>query len=297
MNFAKQSFGEKVFDIFNITVMIFLLVIFSWPLIFVLSASLSDPLAVATGRVWVLPVGFNLEAYREILRFNHIWIGYRNTIIYTFFGTILNIVMTICAAYPLSKKDFMPRHFFMTMFLITMYFSGGLIPTYLVVLRLGLVNTIWAMLLPSAVSFFNIIIMRTFFQTSIPTALHEAAKLDGANEAQILLRVVLPLSTPIMAVMALFYGVGRWNSFFDALIYLTDINRYPLQIFLRNILIRNQVDISTVGLDVAQVAARQHLARTIQYGVIVVASVPVLMLYPFAQRYFVKGVMIGSIKG
>ena len=180
--------------------------------------------------------------------------------------------------------------------MFTMFFSGGLIPSYMVVVKLGIYDTIWAMLLPSAVHVMYIIIMRTYFQTSIPQSLHEAAELDGANTAQVLWHIVLPLSGPILAVMALYYGVGKWNSYFDALVYMSSTSKYPLQMFLREILINNQVDLNMVGLDLAAAEAKMHLAQVIKYGVIVVASLPVLCVYPFVQKYFVKGVMIGAVK-
>ena len=295
--FMKQTLGDKIFDIVNITIMALLVVIFLWPLIFVVSASVSDPSAVLLGKVWLLPVGFNLDGYKAILDYKNIWIGYRNTLIYTVLGTLLNLAMTVCAAYPLSRKDFVPRNFFMGMFMFTMYFSGGLIPTYLVVVKLGILDTIWAMILPGAVSIFYVIIMRTYFQTSIPKTLYEAAELDGANSVQILWRIVLPLSAPILAVLGLYYAVGHWNDYFTALVYMTSPEKYPLQMFLRDILIQNQVDINMIGLSPAEAEAKRMLAQTLKYGVIVVASVPVLCLYPFVQKYFVKGVMVGSLKG
>lgn len=293
----RQSWHDRVFDAVNITVMAVLFLVFLWPLIFVLSASFSDPAAVWNGKMWFLPVGFNVNCYKEILHYKSIWTGYGNTILYTVVGTLVNLAMTVCAAYPLSRKDFVPRNFFMGMFVFTMYFGGGLIPTYLVVQKLGMLDTMWAMVVPGAVSIFNVIITRTYFQTSIPETLQEAAELDGANSAQYLVHIVLPLSTPILAVMALYYGVGHWNSYFDALIYLQDTNKYPLQMFLRDILIQNKVDLNMTGLDPAQAEAKRQLAQTIKYGVMIVASVPVLCFYPFVQKYFVKGVMIGAIKG
>lgn len=295
--FFRQSVGDQTFDVVNVVLMVVLLIIFLWPLIFVLSASVSDPNAVQTGKVWLFPVGFNLDGYKAILEYKNIWTGYKNTIIYTVLGTIINLIMTVCAAYPLSQKEFVPRKILTKLFLFTMYFSGGLIPTYLVVVKLGLYDTIWAMLLPGAVSIFNVIIVRTYFETSIPRELHEAAELDGANSVQVLWHIVLPLSAPILAVMALYYGVGHWNSYFDALVYMGSPSKYPLQLFLRDILINNQVDLNMAGLDIAAAEAKRQLAETVKYGVIVVASVPVLCLYPFAQKYFVKGVMIGAVKG
>ncbi len=293
-----QCKQDKAFDIFNTIFMAIMFLVFAWPLWFVLIASFSDPSATWNGEVLLWPVGFNLECYKEVFSYTDLWIGYRNTIFYTVVGTIINLIMTICAAYPLSRKDFMMRNFFMVMFMITMYFGGGLIPTYLVVQKLNMLDTVWAILIPSACSIFNVIITRTYFQTNIPETLQEAAELDGANTFQFLTRIVLPLSGPILAVMALYYGVGRWNSFFDALIYLQDKDLYPLQMFLRNILIQNTVNVNTITVsDPAQQAAKAQLAQTIKYGVIVVASVPLLCIYPFVQKYFVKGVMIGAIKG
>ena len=294
--FAKQCVQDKVFDIANILIMVILTFIFVWPLIFVLSASVSDPAAVTLGKVWLFPKGFNLEGYKAIFNYKNIWVGYKNTVIYTALGTTLNLFMTICAAYPLSRKDFMPRKALTRIFMFTMFFSGGLIPSYMVVVKLGIYDTIWAMLLPSAVHVMYIIIMRTYFQTSIPQSLPEAAELDGANTAQVLWHIVLPLSGPILAVMALYYGVGKWNSNFDALVYMSSTSKYPLQMFLREILINNQVDLNIVGLDLAAAEAKMHLAQVIKYGVIVVASLPVLCVYPFVQKYFVKGVMIGAVK-
>lgn len=296
-NFLRQSRKDQLFDVLNITIMIALLVLFLWPLIFVLSASVSAPAAVTTGKVLLLPVDFNLDGYKAILNYKQIWIGYKNTIIYTVVGTTVNLVMTICAAYPLSRKDFLPRNVLMALFMFTMFFSGGLIPSYLVVVKLGLIDTIWAMILPGAVSIFYVIIVRTYFQTSIPQSLYEAAELDGANTAQILVKIILPLSKPIIAVMALYYGIAHWNSFFDAMIYLMNSEKYPIQMFLRDILIENKVDLTMVGLDPAQAEAKRQLTEIIKYGVIVVASVPVLCFYPFVQKYFVKGVMIGAVKG
>jgi len=292
-----QSWHDTVFDIINITIMVILFVLFVWPLLFVFSASFSDPNAVWNGKMWGIPVGFNVECYKTILRYKNIWVGYRNTIVYTVLGTVINLIMTICAAYPLSRKDFVPRNFLMGMFVFTMYFGGGLIPTYLVVQKLGMLDTLWAMVIPGAVSIYNVIVTRTYFQSNIPESLQEVAELDGANSAQFLIYIVLPLSAPIIAVMALYYGVGHWNSYFSALIYLQDMKKYPLQMFLRDILIQNEVDLNMFGLDTAQAEAKQRLAQTIKYGVIIVASVPVLCIYPFVQKYFVKGVMIGAIKG
>ena len=210
----------------------------------------------------------------------------------------MNLIMTVCGAYPLSRKDFMPRHFIMVLLLITMYFSGGLIPTYLVVSKLGLINTRWAMIIPGAMSVYNMIVTRTYFMNSIPPSLQEAATLDGASSFQYLVRVVLPLSKPILAVIGLYYAVGHWNDFYSALIYLYDDSLLPLQSFLRDILMSTKLTLNnTSSMDMATVAAKAQLAQTLKYSVIIVSTVPVLCIYPFIQKYFVKGVMIGSVKG
>lgn len=294
----KRSYSDKIFDIVNLLVMVILLVIFVWPLWFVVIASFSNPNQVWMGEVVLWPKGFTLISYETLLEYERIWVGYRNTLFYTVVGTLVNLVMTVCGAYPLSRKDFLPRHFFMFLFMLTMYFGGGLIPTYLVVSGLGLVDTRWAMIIPGAVSIYNIIITRTYFMNSIPASLQEAATLDGANSFQYLMRVVLPLSKPIIAVIALYYAVGHWNDFYTALIYINKQEYMPLQSFLRDILMSNKMTLNDMqGLDAAAAEARMRLAQTLKYSVIIVSTVPVLCIYPFIQKYFVKGVMIGSVKG
>lgn len=294
----KKSYSDRVFDIVNIIIMLALLVIFLWPLWFVVIASFSNPNEVWNGNVILLPKGFTLSAYEAVSQYKMIWTGYKNTIIYTVVGTFINLVMTICAAYPLSRKDFVPRNFLMFIFMLTMYFSGGLIPTYLVVSKMHLLNTPWAMMIPGAVSIYNVIITRTYFVNSIPSSLQEAAELDGANTFQFLMKIVLPLSKPIIAVIALYYAVGHWNDFFTALIYLNDKELMPLQSFLRDLLMSNKMSLNNMqGLDAAQAEAKMQLSQTLKYSAIIVSTVPVLCIYPFIQKYFVKGVMIGSVKG
>ena len=295
---VKRSYSDKIFDSVNVAVMIFLLIIFVWPLWFVVIASVSNPNEVWNGNVILLPKGFTLMAYEELMKYKMIWTGYRNTIFYTVVGTLVNLVVTICAAYPLSRKDFMPRNFFMFLFMLTMYFSGGLIPTYLVVNKVGLVNSPWAMIIPGACSIYNVIITRTYFINSIPSTLQDAAELDGANSFQYLMRVVLPLSKPIIAVIGLYYAVGHWNDFYTALIYLYKEDLMPLQSFLRDMLMSTKMTLNNLsGLDTATVELKTHLAQTLKYSVIIVSTVPVLCIYPFIQKYFVKGVMVGSVKG
>ena len=295
---VKRSYSDKIFDIVNLLVMVILLVIFVWPLWFVVIASFSNPNQVWMGEVVLWPKGFTLVSYETLLEYERIWVGYRNTLFYTVVGTLVNLAMTICGAYPLSRKDFLPRHFFMFLFMLTMYFGGGLIPTYLVVSGLGLVDTRWAMIIPGAVSIYNIIITRTYFMNSIPASLQEAATLDGANSFQYLMRVVLPLSKPIIAVVGLYYAVGHWNDFYTALIYLYNEDLMPLQSFLRDMLMSTKLTLNNLsGMDTATVELKTHLAQTLKYSVIIVSTVPVLCIYPFIQKYFVKGVMVGSVKG
>ena len=296
---VKTSYADKIFDIINVIVMIILLVIFVWPLWFIVIASVSNPNEVWNGNVLLWPKGFTMAAYEAVIEYKSIWIGYRNTIFYTVVGTMINLVMTVCAAYPLSRKDFMPRNFFMFMFMLTMYFGGGLIPTYLIVNKLGMINTVWAMMIPGARSIYNVIITRTYFINSIPGSLKDAAELDGANSFQYLVKVVLPLSKPIIAVIALYYAVGHWNDYFTALIYINKTGLMPLQSFLRDLLMSNKLTMgnSMGGLDAATAEAKMQLSQTLKYSAIIVSTVPVLCIYPFIQKYFVKGVMIGSVKG
>ena len=231
-----------------------------------------------------------------VFRDSMIMTGYRNTLYYTILGTAINLVMTVLAAYPLSRKDWVGRGFFMAVVMFTMFFSGGTIPTYLLMNDLGLINTTWAIVLPGAVSVYNAIVMRTFFINSIPLELQEAAQVDGCSNTRLLLRIVLPLSKPILAVMVLFYGVAHWNAFFGALIYITESDRYPLQLVLRSILIQNTASQDMLG-EVDTLGNRVMLAETIKYALIIVSTLPMMVLYPFLQRFFEKGVMVGSVKG
>ncbi|TCM43542.1 carbohydrate ABC transporter permease [Kribbella sp. VKM Ac-2568] len=265
------------------------------PLIYVVANSFSSASAVSGGRVFLWPVEPSLRAYREALSDPQILKGYYNSLIYAVGGTFISVTLTIAIAYPLSRKTFFGRNVIMSVLLFTMLFSGGLIPTYLVVQDLGLLNTRWAMVIPSAIGVWQVIIARTFFRSTIPDDLYEAAVLDGASDLRFLWSVVLPLSKPVIAVIALMYAIFQWNTYFDALVYLKDPGLYPLQIVLRNILILN----STTGSasDVAQQLERQQLANVLKYALIVISSLPVLLIYPFIARHFTKGVMVGAVKG
>ncbi|AYB44250.1 carbohydrate ABC transporter permease [Paenibacillus lautus] len=288
-----RSRADRLFDWFNYGFLALLLIVILYPLYFIVIASVSDPISVGGGKVWLFPVDFTLEGYQKILENQAIWVGYKNTILYMAVGTAVNVAITVTGAYPLSRKDMYGRNLFMFLITFTMFFSGGLIPTYLLVKSLGLMNSMWALILPGAVSVWNLIITRTFFQHNIPEELREAADMDGCSDFRFFLQVALPLSKAILAVLVLFYGVGHWNSFFSALIYLRDEAQYPLQLVLRNILIQNEVQ----ELMNLELGAGSNLSESIKYGVIIVASIPVLILYPMVQKYFVKGVMIGSLKG
>ncbi|MEC0201578.1 carbohydrate ABC transporter permease [Paenibacillus lautus] len=291
-----ETRGDRMFNVINYTILILVTIIVMYPLVFVLSASFSDPQAVLRGEMLLWPKGVNLNSYVKIFQNKDIISGFTNTLVYTSLGTFINLTMTILAAYPLSRKDFVGRNAIMALLVFTMFFSGGLIPTYLLIKNLGMLNTLWVMIIPNAVSIWNIIIMRTFFQQSIPGELQEAATIDGCSNIKILTRIILPLSMPIIAVTILFYAVGHWNAFFNALLYLSDKDKFPLQLILREILIQGQTN-DMVKMSTESAIKQQREVEGIKYAVLVVANIPVLALYPFLQRYFVKGVMIGAIKG
>lgn len=268
-----------------------------YPLIFVVSASFSSGEALMRGEVWLLPKGVNLDAYRTIFKMPEILRGFVNSLFYTALGTAVNVVFTVLAAYPLSRKDLYGRPVLMFLFAFTMMFSGGLIPTYLLVRDLKLLNSVWALILPGALSVWNMTITMNFFRGNLPDEMLEATQIDGCNDVQFLWRFAVPLSKSILAVIALFYAVGHWNSYFSALIYLTDARKYPLQLVLRDILINNQLDISSSQMDVQTMLRKEYLQDLLKYAIIVVSTVPMMILYPFVQKYLVKGVMLGSLKG
>lgn len=291
----SRSRGDVIFDAINYTFMALLSLAVIYPLYFVLVSAFSEP-NLAGGSLLLFPKHFTLEGFERIFQDQSIWMGYRNTILYTVLGTSINVVLTLTAGYALSRRDLYGRNLFMFVIVFTMFFGGGLIPTYLLVKDLGMVNTMWALVIPNAASAYNIIITRTFFQSTIPHEVLESAQIDGSSDFRFFLQIALPLSLPIVAVMILFYAVGHWNAYFNALIYISSYELQPLQIILRNILISN--DISQMFVEeVHDIAEQQRLLELMKYGVIVVSTVPILMLYPFLQKYFVKGVMIGSLKG
>lgn len=282
---------DRVFLTVDAIILIFFGTIILYPLIFVVLSSFSAGQVSMTLKV----PRWSLEGYRAVFEYQRIWTGYANSFYYMIVGTTINLIVTICAAYPLSKPNLIGRKPFMLLFVFTMYFSGGLIPSYLLVRRLGLLNTAWSILLPGAMSVYNMIVMRTYFATQIPQELCEAAEIDACGAFRFLIRIVLPLSTPILAVIGLFYAVGHWNSYFNAMIYINKRELLPLQVFLREILVLNQLDAS--NMDPEEMIRLQERAELMRYSLIVVASLPVMIVYPFVQRYFVKGMMLGAIKG
>ena len=295
MPFIKFTWPERVFQYFNYIFMICFALITLYPLMYVFFASVSRPeLFVGHSGLLLRPLGFTIGGYQLVFQNPMLLRAYGNTILYMTVGTILNLIMTTIGAFVLSRRDFKLKVPIMMMIVFTMFFSGGLIPTYLLVMGLGLGNTMWALILPSAISSFNLIIMRTYF-LNIPSTYEEAARIDGANDVVILVRIILPLCMPIVAVMILFYGVGHWNSWFSAMIYLRSREMFPLQLILREILIladtRNMLIGVEAGID------QEPIAEIIRYATIMVATVPILFVYPFLQKYFVKGIMLGGVKG
>ena len=291
----KQSRTDKVFGTVVAAIVAFAVFITLYPLVFVLSASISNPMEVFQGNVWLLPKGINFEAYKQVFMNKKIWTGYRNTIFYTCLGTLIATTLSISAAYPLARRKLYGKKILMTYFMITMFFNGGMVPTYLIVQKLGLYNSVWAVILVNMVTVYNIIVAKTFIHTSIPEELYEAAEIDGCGDIRAFFKVVLPLSTPIIAVLTLFYGVAYWNNYFNGLIYVGSSDRYPLQLILRDILLSNATSemVDAMETDINKLMVSESL----KYAVVVVSSVPMLILYPFLQKFFVKGVMIGSVKG
>ena len=267
-----------------------------YPLIYIVSSSFSSPAAVSAGKVTLWPVDFSLRGYQAVFEYKSVFIGYRNTIFYTVVGTLINVAMTMLAAYALARKTLPGRGFFTFLLTFTMMFNGGLIPNYILMKDLHIINTVWAILLPGAISAYNLVVTRTFIQNTIPDDLLEAAQIDGCSDTQFFFQFVLPLSKAVMAVITLYYAVTHWNAYFKAFIYLNDRNLYPLQIYLREILIMNSMDTESI-MDPDQMEAMQGMADLLKYSLIVVSTAPILCIYPFLQRYFIKGVMIGSLKG
>jgi len=292
-----RSTPDLLFDIFIFVVAALAFLVVAYPLYFIVIASVSDSTLVSTGQVLLFPKGFSLFGYQEIFQDARIWTGYKNTIIYSVLGTALNLILTLPAAYVLSRTEFRARRFLMFFFVFTMFFNGGLIPTYLLIKDLNMIDTMWVFIIPFSVNVFNLIITRTFFETAIPREMYEAASIDGCSHFGFFTKVVLPLSKAVISVIGLYYLVWHWNDFFTGLIYIRDNSLQPLQLVLRDILISNQVFSEGAGSGGAAGGYAQRYADQIKYGVIIVSTLPILIIYPFIQKYFEKGVMIGSVKG
>ena len=294
-NALRMTGGDRVFVGSIYFILCVLGIIFLAPMLNVIASSFSSPSAVNMGKVTVFPIDFTLRGYSMVLANKKLVIGYSNTIFYTVFGTVINIVLTILAAYPLSRKDFEARGIMMKIYTFTMYFSGGIIPTYLLYKNMGLIDTRTVMLISSALSIYNLIVMRTFFQTNIPEEIIEATKIDGCSDFRFLVQFVVPLSKAIVAVMVLFYAIGHWNTYFDAYLYLSDEKKYPLSLFFQMLLGGLVTKGQTV--DNEALSESQQYKEVIQYALIMVTCVPVWCCCPFLQKYFVQGIMIGSVKG
>ena len=294
--FRHMSLGDQLFTFLIYLFLCIILVIIAYPLLYVISASFSDPQAVISGEVLLFPVRPTLRGYEAVFKNRKILSGFGNSIFYLVVGTVINLVMTMLCAYPLSRKEFTARGKISLFFVFTMYFSGGMVPSYILINKLGMLNTRWAMLIPMAMSTYNMIICRTYMVNSIPEELYEASQMDGCTPFKYLLHVVTPLCKPILAVLTLYYGVSRWNDYFTAMLYLYDEQLQPLTIVMREILIMGKVDMTQVT-DASAVSKLQGMSELLKYSTIVVACVPVMALYPMIQKHLVKGVMIGAVKG
>lgn len=292
----KQAWDDRCFDIIVNAILIILTIIAIYPIYFVVLASISDPYATAAGETLLLPSGLTWEGYVHILHYNKLWVGYGNTIIYTVGSAIVGVVVTTLAGYALSRRDLVGRNFLMKLFVFTMYFNGGIVPLYLVMRGLNLINTYAIVILLGGFATYNLVVARTFFESKIPMELYEAASVDGCGNGRYFFQIVLPLSKEIMTVLVLYYAVSQWNNYFNAMIYTTKTNLRPLQLVLRDILINAQT-MTTEGMTAEEMAAQQRLAETTKYCVMVVSALPVLVMYPFLQKFFINGVMVGAVKG
>lgn len=291
---------DVIFDTINAVLIALVVLACAYPIYYTIVASFSDPDAVIGGKVYLWPVKPTLDTYRSVLHYSSIWVGYRNTLFYTVVGTIYNLLLLLPASYALSRPTLKGRGIIMGFFVFTMYFGGGTIPFYLQMKSMGFIDNVLVMIVPGAFSVYNMIITRTYFQ-SFPETLREAAIIDGASEFRVFTQIIIPLSDSIIAVMALYHAVGHWNSYMGALLYLNSSEKYPLQLIMRQVLLQNtSISLDVTGMDpeeLADIARRTKLAHTMKYSLIIVANLPVMVAYPFVQRYFVKGVMIGAIKG
>lgn len=288
---------DKIFNIVNHTLLILFLIIELYPLIYIVSCSFSAGDALVSGKVKLLPVNFTLDGYATVFEYKSMWSGFKNSVVYTVSGTIIGVILTILAAYPLSRPDLKGRKVVMSLFLFTMMFNGGMIPSYLLLKNLHMLDTIWAIILPTTLTAYHVIVARTFFSQNIPTELLEAAQMDGCSDFGFFRRIAVPLSMPIIAVLALWIAIALWNGYFNPMIYLSTESKYPLQLVLRRVLLLSQVDMTEAMVDPERYQRNKYMSEVLKYGMIVISSLPLMMIYPFAQKYFVQGVMIGSVKG
>lgn len=295
MAIMRETPSDRIFSLITNGIIVAYLAIVIYPILFVISASISSPMEVIAGRMYLWPRGLNTNGYGLVFRNQDIFIGYRNTIFYATAGTLISIAITLSGAYPLSRRKLFGKNVIMSFFVFTMFFSGGLIPTFILAKQLNLYNNVAVMLIWGSASVYNMIVARSFLQNTIDEALFEAAFIDGCSDIRAFFRIVLPLSGPIISVLVLFYAVGYWNSYFNALIYLSRRTLYPLQLFLREILLNNMTE-SMVDMDESDMS-KFLVSESVKFAVVVVSSIPMLILYPFLQRFFIKGIMIGSIKG
>ena len=296
----QRSAEDKIFDGVIFFILTFIFVVVAYPLYFIIISSFSAPEAVAVGDVVWYPIGFTLEGYQAVFEESRVMRGFANSVYYTTLGTLINLAVTLPTSYALSRSDFFGRKAVTIFYLITMFINGGMIPTYIVVRNVGFLDSVWALVVPVAISVYNMIIARTFFKTTLPSELLEAAKIDGCGNAMFFFKVALPLSSAIIAILVLFYGMGHWNNYFSALLYINDPQKYPLQLVLRTILVQNQMQLTQAmpTLDQLEQMERQRMiAELMKYSLIIVSSIPALIMYPLVQKHFVKGVMIGSVKG
>lgn len=294
----QMTKGDAVFTIVDYVLLALVSVIVLYPLIYVVSCSFSDPISVMECKVYLWPVNASLKSYKQVFEYTPIWIGFRNSLAYTFLGTLLNLVLTLLIAYPLSTRDLPGKGVVSKILLFTMLFNAGIIPNYIWMRNLGLVDNFWVMILPTSVSAYNVFVTRTYMENTLSAEIREAAEIDGCSDFRFFIQMVIPLSGAIIAVMVLFYGTVHWGEYFNALVYLRSQQLYPLQIFLRNILIANTIEGDLLGaIDPEEAALKEAMKETLKYGIIVVSTLPMMIIYPFVQKFFVKGVMIGSVKG
>ena len=292
---VRKSRGDRIFLAFCTILLVFMGLIVLLPMMNVLASSLSNPNAVSQGKVWIWPVDFSLISYENVMKYQNVWLGYRNTIFYTVAGTAMNVAMTLLCAFPLSQRAFAGRKFVNKFLFFTMIFGGGMIPNYLLVKQLGMLNTIWSVLLPGLLGVYNVMITRNYIETNIPAELQDATRVDGCSPAQFFTNFVLPLSKSIIAVITMYYAVGHWNEYFNSFLYLNDKDLYPLQLFLRDILINTGFGAEVDDPELADILQSQ--AASLKYSIIVISTLPLMCAYPLVQKYFVKGVMVGSVKG